>query len=100
MLITRQFLCMSARNAPQMPNINAHPTRISYELQVGPKLSIDDIIMEVRTCLYDLQCRCTPTYPFVKHFQGILGLQRAIEKFEPERGLAFSTYASIWYLPS
>jgi RNA polymerase sigma factor (sigma-70 family) len=28
--------------------------------------------------------------------EGIFGLIRAIEKFEPERGLKFSTYAVLW----
>lgn len=28
--------------------------------------------------------------------EGIFGLMRAIEKFEPERGLKFSTYAVLW----
>lgn len=44
-----------------------------------------------------LRRRRTPAWEWDDAYQdGLIGLMRAVQKFEPERGLALSTYAMFW----
>jgi RNA polymerase sigma factor (sigma-70 family) len=79
------------------PGSRAHQQKINYHR---------DEVLRIRKIFIESNLRLVVN--FAKKFQGLgvpladliqegnLGLMRAVEKFEPERGLKFSTYAAWW----
>ena len=63
------------------------------KLKIRDRLIYHNIKLAVKVALY-YSNRGVPTVDLIQ--EGVLGLMKAIDKFEPERGFLFSTYAVWW----
>jgi RNA polymerase primary sigma factor len=91
-------------NAAQLAPAPAHPTRreqtvLARQARRGNARSRDELILRNLRFVYAIARRYVGCGLEVDDLiqEGMAGLIRAVDKFDPERGVAFSTYA-IWWI--
>ena len=91
-------------DAAQLAPAPAHPTRreqtvLARQARRGNSRSRDELVLRNLRLVYAIARRyagCGFEMDDVIQ-EGVAGLIRAVDKFDPERGVAFSTYA-IWWI--
>jgi RNA polymerase primary sigma factor len=94
--ITRKYMV----EAGALPILNRQQERELFDLYVknrDPEIGKKIICHNLRLVISVAKRYCNRGLDFLDVIQeGNLGLMKALEKFEPERGLKFSTYAVWW----
>lgn len=92
---------LAARNTSRTPVAGDRRERaheLAVRLRDGDESARSQLVTEnlplVRKILGSFYCRPSERDDALQ--EGVVGLMRAVELFSPEKGFAFSTYASIW----